>query len=295
MDKQLPEESKKPELVEAKPVEREDSKSEGPETTRIIVRSRAAAPWAVAAVFITAILVIGYLVYSVTYRLPHEAATVAVEAVNKTVEQVSALPSGIAAAFKPTVNVNTTIHRAIDELQQEAKLVVLTAEVDVEVVKTSEKRILWDYLELGDTTVSLRVPGNKVQYYIPVADLSRASFEYDSASNALCLHLPEPILDEEFVDVQSNPEVMEVKTEVGWGRLEVYSGRFLQDEAQSALRGTVLEEGGSELLRDKAKKEAEQVVTAMLTNLTSGLREDVTFRVLFDAPPQPTGSETLNG
>ncbi|GMV90801.1 MAG: hypothetical protein AMXMBFR82_05790 [Candidatus Hydrogenedentota bacterium] len=292
---QVPEESKKPELVEAKPVSKPETESEGPDITRIIVRTRAAAPWAIAAVLITAIVVVGFLVYSVTYRLPREAATVAVDTVEKTVNRMSELPTGIAAAFKPNVNVNTTIHRAVDDLKQEAKLVVMTAGVDVEVQKTSEKAILWDYLQLGDTSVRLRAQDNKVQYYIPVAELSRDNFEYDAEAGAVCLHLPEPVLDTDFVDVQSNPDLYQVQTEVGWGRLEMYSGRYLEDEARRTLRGTVLEEGDSELLRERARKEAEQVVTAMLSNLVSGLREDVAFRVEFDVAPSETTSVWVNG
>lgn len=295
MGEQLPDNAKKPELVEATPVKRAESTSDEPEVTRIIIRKRAAAPWAVAAVFITAILVTGFLVYSVAYRLPHEAATVAVETVGKTVETVGALPAGIAAAFKPNVNVSTTIHRSIDELKQEAKLVVLTAGVDVEVSKTSEKRILWDYLQLGDTTVRLVVPDNKVQYYIPVAGLSHENFEYDAESGAVCLHLPEPVLDTEFVDVQSDPDLVQVETEVGWGRLDAYSGAYLEEEARKALRREVIEEGGSELLREKARKEAVSVVTAMLANLTAGLREDVAFRVEFDVSSIAAGSAVAHG
>ena len=295
MGEQLPDKVKKPELVEAKPVKRATSKASESEVTRVIVRTRAAAPWAVAAVFITAILVAGYLVYSVTYRLPHEAATVAVETVSRAADAVSALPTGIAAAFKPNVNVNTTIHRAIDQLQQEAKLVVMTAGVDVEVQKTSEKRVLWDYLKLGDTTVRVVVPDNKVQYYIPVAGLSHENFEYDAESGAVCLHLPEPILDTDFVDVQSDPDLLQVETQVGWGRLESYSGKYLEEEARRALRHEVVEEGGSELLREKAKKEAELVVTALLANLTAGLREDVAFRIEFHAEPAAQGSVVVHG
>jgi hypothetical protein len=292
---QLPDEAKKPELVEAKPVKRVNPTGDTTEITRVIVRTRAAAPWAVAAVFITAILVAGYLVYSVTYRLPREAATVAVETVGRTVDAVSALPAGIAAAFKPNVSVSTTIHRSIDQLKQEAKLVVLTAGVDVEVVKMSEKRILWDYLKLGDTTVRVIVPDNKVQYYIPVAGLSHENFEYDAESGAVCLHLPEPILDTDFVDVQSDPNAVRVETQVGWGRLESYSGSYLEEEARRELRREVIEEGGSELLREKAKSEAVSVVTAMLANLTAGLREDVVFRIEFDAKPPVAGSEVVHG
>ncbi|MCC6488215.1 MAG: DUF4230 domain-containing protein [Candidatus Hydrogenedentes bacterium] len=265
-----------------------------PTVTKVIVRTRAAAPWAIAAVLITGILVVGFLIYSVTYRLPHEAATVAVETVEDTVDKIAEIPQGIAAAFKPNVDVNTTIHRSIDELKKEAKLVVLTASVDVELSKTSEKRILWDMLQLGDTSVRLRVPGNKVQYYIPVAGLSQENFEYDPSTGSVCLHLPEPLLDREFVDVQSNPDTIEVETQVGWGRLDAFSGKFLEHEARRALRESVLDEGSSKLLADKARTEAESVVTALLSNLTTGLREDVAFRVTFDARGPGEGS-TVDG
>ncbi len=293
-EKQLPVKADDAQLVEPKPAEPPGPAPEPTEVTKVIIRTRAAAPWAVAAVLITGILVVGFLVYSVAYRLPHEAATVAVETVGTTVERVSAIPTGIATAFKPNVNVNTVIHRAIDELQDESKLVIMTANVDVEIMKTSEKRILWDLLQLGDTTVRMRVPGNKVQYYIPVAGLSRDNFEFDPASSTVCLHLPEPVLDREFVDVQTNPDRITIETEVGWGRLQAYSGEFLEEEARRALRETVLQEGARQLLTEKAKVEAEKVVTAMLMDLTAGLRDDVVFRVKFHSQEEPAGG-TTNG
>ena len=286
MGEQLPAKSEQTEPAE--------TDSEQPEVTRVIVRTRAAAPWAVAAVFITAILVAGFLVYTVTYRLPHEAATVAVETIGTTVDRISDVPKGIAAAFRPNVNVNTTIRRAIDTLQTEAKLVVLTASVDVEVAKTSQKRVLWDLLQLGDTTVRLRVHENKVQYYIPVVELSSDNFQYDPERGVVCLQLPEPVLDRVLVDVQSDPGRVEVESEVGWGRLQYFSGNYLEDEARRQLRDAVLQEGASEVVAERARREGEKVVTALLSNLVSGFREGVTFQVQFEPPDKSQGS-TVNG
>jgi hypothetical protein len=98
----------------------------------------------------------------------------------------------------------------------------MTSTVDAEVEKTSEKRILWDLLELGDTTVRIRVRDNKVQYYIPLEGFGESNVAFDPEARCLAFTLPEPVLDTEVVEVQSNPDLIDVQTEVGWGRLSMF-------------------------------------------------------------------------
>ena len=93
--------------------------------------------------------------------------------------------------------------------------------------------------------------------------------------------IPAPHLDSELVEVQSNPDAIDAQTDVGWGRLELFSGDFLLDEAKRELREAVLREGANPLLQEKAKTEAETAVRGLLKDWLPNLREDVELKVEF--------------
>jgi hypothetical protein len=261
-----------------------------PTVTRVVIR-RSSAPWAVAAVFFAFIVCATIVVYSVLYRLPRAVVEEGAGTVNTTVEQIGALPERLAGALRPQVNIETIVSTAIGPLREEGKLVVMTTEVNVEVAKTSEKRILWDYLDLGDTTTRLRVRENRVQYYIPIDRLTIDNMEFDPVENCLVLRVPEPILDTELVDVQSDPGKMDVETDVGWARLQSFSGEYVENEARRELRGAVINEGRNPLLIDRARKEAEAAVLELFEVVKPALKDGVLFRVALDAPA-PSAAET---
>ena len=192
----------------------------------------------------------------------------------------------MAAAFRPQYRstCNTTIFSVTKKLNAQAKMVVLQAEVQVEIVKRSEKIVKLGPIpgvSLGTTTVRLRCGGNKVQYYIPLDRVTERNFSFDAATGQLVVSLPAPVLDESIVEVQSDPAKMEIQTEVGWGRLEAYSGKALRDLALQELRAAVLQEGASDLHRQVAKMEADKQVRAFLAPLAGQLRADVKLTTEF--------------
>lgn len=249
--------------------------------TRVIIRRRASSGWAISVVFLAAIAAATFLAYNFFYRLPSQVVETGGQTVTETVEKIVAVPHRLAEAFRPNVNVQTIISNSVGAVKSGGKLVVMTASVDAEVGKTSEKKILWDLLELGDTTVRIRVRENKVQYYIPLEQFGESNMEYEPDSRCLVISLPEPILDTEVVEVQSNPEMIDVQTEVGWGRLSMFSGSFLVEEAKKELRGAVLQAGVNPLLQERAKRDAEAAISQLAAELVSSLREDVALSVRF--------------
>ena len=69
------------------------------------------------------------------------------------------------------------------------------------------------------------------------------------------------MIDEEIVEIQSDPELIKVKKDIGWGRLESRSGEFLERQIRRDLRSLVIEEGKSNLLMlEQAKKTAQEVI-----------------------------------
>ncbi|MEW6305578.1 MAG: DUF4230 domain-containing protein [Verrucomicrobiota bacterium] len=187
----------------------------------------------------------------------------------------------IKESFRPKVTINTVISSMIDRLRNEPKLVVLTAQINVEVTKESEKNVLWGYVDMGTSRVKLRALGNKVQYYVPLEGLGAENFEYDDARRRLIVTVPAPVFDEDVVDVQSDPSRIEVETQVGWGRLDKYSGEFLRDQARRDLRPAVVREGKNELLRDKARSNAKTSLEELLAPLTGAMQENVEVEVRF--------------
>jgi hypothetical protein len=190
------------------------------------------------------------------------------------------LAATIADAFKPKVTYNTVIHSTLQNLQHDPKLVVMTASVNVEITKESEKT-LWGMVYMGKSKVRIKAYGNKVQYIVPMQGLSETNFFYDDFHKRVIVTVPPPQLDNNMVSVQSDPAMMEIETDVGWGRADKMSGDFLRDAARRDLRPAVVREGKSELLMEKARADARKAIQKMLQPMAESLNEHVEIWVLF--------------
>jgi hypothetical protein len=237
------------------------------ETSDTSARSRSAArgwPWAVACVLVALILVVGYLAY--------HAMHVSSDAVK-----------GLAAAFQPQINYKTEITGAIHDLNSNPKLVVLTATIDAEVKKSSSTSALWIYW--GTTTVDVRARQNKVQFYVPLGDLGTSSFQYDPTQKTLIVWVRPPVLDEQFVDVQTDPAKIEEQTANGWAKLDHWSGAPMRDDAMHELRNAVIQAARQpaqyELLQLKAQANARQHIKTLLDPFARTLNANVKLDVEF--------------
>lgn len=192
--------------------------------------------------------------------------------------------TAIAGAFKPTINVTSTISTTVSRMRDAAKLVVLVEEVDATVQKTSDKRVLYGKVNLGKTTVTVRASGNRIQYYVPLDRITADDFAFDPPSKKLTLRLAVPAVDEEMVEVQSDPAKIEIQTDIGWARLDKYSGQFLRDEAKRDLRPTVIEQGRAAEHVERAKANTKAAVEKLMAPLLAGLKSDVVFEIAFTTP-----------
>jgi hypothetical protein len=192
----------------------------------------------------------------------------------------SRIAASIADAFKPKVSFNTVISSTLQSLKHDPKLVVLTASVNVEITKESDKT-LWGIVDMGKTKARIKAYGNKVQYVVPMDSLTETNFFYDDIHKRIVVTIPPPRFDEEIVEVQSNPSMMEIETEVGWGRLDKFSGELLRDTARRDLRPAVVREGKNELLAEKARANARKTVQKMLQPMAESLNQHVEVWVLF--------------
>jgi hypothetical protein len=183
-------------------------------------------------------------------------------------------------ALTPTYNTTTVIQTSVNRLRQEAKLVVLSADVTVEVTRTSSK-ILFDRLDFGDTVATVRSRGNRAQYFVPLDKIKEGDFHFANGGKTLVFTAPEPRVDETIVEVQSDPNQIEVQTKVGWFRTDKRSGEFARAEAKRALREAVVAEAKSQIYVDIARKNAQEKIANLLrpavtqlgvTNLTVEFR-----------------------
>lgn len=171
-------------------------------------------------------------------------------------------------SLAPSYSSTTVIQTSMQKLRQEAKLVVLSADVTVEVTRTSSK-ILFDRLDFGDTIATVRTRGNRAQYFVDLNGIKEKDFKINNGGQNLIVTVPEPRVDESIVEVQSDPSHIEVQTKVGWLRTDKRSGELARAEAKKALRDAVVAEAKSQIYLDLARKNAQEKVAALLNPLVT--------------------------
>jgi hypothetical protein len=175
---------------------------------------------------------------------------------------------------QPRNDVATVLSHAVGVLRKQSKLVVLTATVSADVEKTSDKK-LWG-VDLGATTVLVRAPG-QVQYYVPLDGITSDNLEYHLAQKTLIVRASEPIVDPGMVCV--DPAKIEVWKQIGWARLERFSGRYLESLARRELCDQMIAAGNQEILREKARQQARAALTNLLEPVVASLGADMGLEV----------------
>lgn len=203
------------------------------------------------------------------------------------VDQPVRVAETIARATQPQVTVNTVIQTSLERLRKESKLVVYTADVAVMITKVSDKKVLYGKLDLGTTVVRVRAAGNKAQIVIPLSDVAESDIKFIEAENKFIVTLPPPRVDESVVEVQTDPTFYEVQTDLGWARLDKFSGEFLREEAKRELRGSVIAEASHPRIIDAAKESGREQIAGLLEAVVKPMRPEATVAVEFKPPEKP--------
>jgi hypothetical protein len=190
----------------------------------------------------------------------------------------------IARATQPQVTINTIIQTSLERLRDESKLVVYTADVAVMVTKVSDKKVLSGKLDLGTTVVRVRAAGNKAQIVIPLNEIKEQDIRFDEQRNQFVITLPSPQVDETLVEVQTDPTFYEVETEVGWARLDKFSGEALREEAKRELRNAVIAEANHPRIIQAAKESGREQIASLLGAVVKPMRPEATVAVEFKDP-----------
>ena len=188
----------------------------------------------------------------------------------------------LTGGFKTEVNINNITYNFFKATKAESKLVVMTSEVTVVVERSNTKRKLWGYLNLGTTDVELKVPGNKVQYILPVDKMSNDDFNWNQKTGELTVYIPRSIVDKDIIEIQSDPGKISVRKKIGWGRLEKYSGQYLEKQIKATLRDEVIKAAHNDLLMKEACRNSivtiKKIIQNLLRNHTSEVKVVVRFK-----------------
>ena len=188
------------------------------------------------------------------------------------------LESDLKNAFKPNVIYKTVLSGVIGELNNNPKLVVLTADVIAEVTVTSKKS--WMGLDLGDTITAVKAPA-KVQYFVPLRDLGENNFVFNSKERQLTVIIPRPVLDTEMVFIETDPAKLDMQTQAGWLRFHVSSAKYTEDMARKNLKEAALNVASNELLIERAEKNAREQILKLILPISTNLADDVSVGVKF--------------
>jgi hypothetical protein len=226
-------------------------------------------PWALAAIVALFILTAGLLAYYVIHRMFGYADSAG---------------QGLALNLASQNTYNIQINSALGVIKHTPKLIVNTYEVDVEIQEAVSSN--WAYVYWGTTAVTIRSHRNKIQYYIPVDSLSTGNFTYDPDHKILHALIPLPRIDEDVVEVQSNPSLIDIQTSLGWASTDSGAGKQVRDDAMNKLRAAVIAAGKGEAQQALAEKDARKNFARLLDPVVETLGPDIKVEVDFE-PPVP--------
>lgn len=134
-----------------------------------------------------------------------------------------------------------------------------------------------------ETTLRMVARDNRVQYYLPMDKLLAENVHWDTATGRLTLYVPDLQLDEELVEVQTDPSKIWIMTEKGfYDRMtDWFSGETFRNQElmRGKLRDLVVKEARSAenlaLARGNAAQELKLFVKALAERTGEAHVEDV--------------------
>lgn len=227
-----------------------------------------------ASVTMVIILVLAFVIY------PVEKAHMVISEGKTTFEKV--VETGVdafKAGIRPQISVKDVVSRTLGKIDRSKKLVVFTQEVDVEISREKNKRILDDYLPAGSAAVKIRVLGNKVQFFVPLVKIDINCFSYDRTSRVLSIKCPRVLMDKDVVSVQTDPAKIIIEENSSWVPLGPKSSDLLK-EAQADLKNEVLRTANHDLVWSAAKIEAEAALRDFFRALEDSLRDNSSIQII---------------
>lgn len=169
----------------------------------------------------------------------------------------------------------------LGELEVAARLVVATREIVAETTDEDVTKLAMSWLgssaslPLGRTVTRLRCSGNRVQYVVDISRLPEGAVTWRDGGVIMVVTLPEPTVDQEMVEVQSDPSKYDISVDKDWLH-HALSSQASIDNAHRALREAVVAAGSQPAARAEAREEAKPFLEAVIRGLIpadAGVRE----------------------
>ena len=152
-----------------------------------------------------------------------------------------------------------------------SKFVVLTQSVDVELSRNEVSTICGINVGEGDLIVTYK--DNKVQYYVDLERLSDQDIQFDMDSKTVNIYIASPKLDEDMVEVQSNPENIIKKDNSSWLKIGIDIDK-MKDDIQAKVRREVLEAGSHDMYKASARRNAKEKLKELFNKILGKFLEE---------------------
>lgn len=197
------------------------------------------------------------------------------------------ITSTLKQVAKVEVNSNTSIsiYSVANSLQRQSKLVVQTALVTVDQSLEKESVLSMGGFAFGLGTSNLRMisMGNRVQYCVPLKDITESDINWNSENKTLLIKIPPPIADSEMIEIQTDPKQILFLGEDSWFDWARGGGKTeLAQEAKDNLRNYVLRTARSRyymgLAEENAQRELERLLGTILYPIEPQCRIVIEFK-----------------
>lgn len=159
-------------------------------------------------------------------------------------------------------NVKEYVFSEFGKTNFDKKLVVLTQDVNVEVYKDKDNRVLYDWLSVGSANMKIKFIDNKVQYYVPLDELKESDIIFEVETRTVKIVPPSVKIDKDVVVVQSDPDKI-IKEENGSWSPFGPKIKDLNKDIMKEIKQQTLIAGYKPWIREKAQAEAKKALEAL--------------------------------
>ncbi len=183
---------------------------------------------------------------------------------------------------------STTLTSALGELRAKGGLQIgwRTIDTAVEVDRTTTVDAFGFSVPLGSVHIRIDVPGNRVQYVVPV-DPTWTIRAVDAET--FIVTIPPPIVNKDVVEVQSDPAKFRVFIDNDWAEHLIPSGGDV-DSAKALVRASVIETGSSRPALAEVRMEARSVAAGFVGGVLAAGRGG-NPRVIVEFSDESTASD----
>jgi len=235
----------------------------------VIIHKRPSTAWALAAVVITFLLIVGGPIAYIAISWSHAAVT-GPDRLAQTFAQAAA------EMAKPRIDIHEIVLNSVSDLQKESKLVVMTTNVSTDVT-IEEAEASWG-IYWGKNVARVAIKDARVQYVIDLNKVNTSDFMYNPEARVLSLSLPKPHVDTKMVAIDpARVETLDLRG--GWARFDKQETR---DHALAELRPKVILQANAPYVRELAYTQGIEATTQFLQPLASALsQQGATLRVSY--------------